>query len=504
MPNYTVGFDRAGRFPNLALSSIAGNIDEDLIEEIAIADLVTVRTDIRKFIIKLLKQFNPDIVGLTAMSFQYQTAVEIAKIIKQIEKDIITVFGGYHVTLAYEIISESDDINYIDFIIRGEGEVAFNKLVEAIINGKSEFSEIKNLSHKKDGIFVHSPRSKNLDLNQIKLPKRNIRLTHKYYTFGKKADVIETSRGCTMSCNFCCMPFMYGRTYRKYNIERIIQDIKNAIKNGAKLLFITDDNAFLNIEQMHNVCDAIIKNELNNIDYFIQASVHGIASDENLVKKMAKANFKFVFLGIENVNSNDLDFLSKDKKTLIESEHIIKLLQENGIIASGGFIVGLPEDTEKTIWNNFHFARKMKLDAPFFFVLTPHYKTGVRNDFIEQNLVTNLYDFCFYDGLQVNVRTKSLSSEDISYILWKMNGKYGDLEYLKFNQIKKVYPFFFWKWVLKIIPQIVWNRLKKISLHNYEYTNYKASRKRLIKRLIKWLLNREETILLRLNELKLL
>ncbi|MCK4311629.1 MAG: B12-binding domain-containing radical SAM protein [Candidatus Cloacimonetes bacterium] len=504
MPNYVVGFDRAGRFPNLALSSIAGNIDEDLIEKIAIADLVTVRTDIRKYITRLLKQFNPDIVGLTAMSFQYQTAVEIAKIIKSIKKKIITVFGGYHVTLAYELISKSNDINYIDFLIRGEGEVAFNKLVKAIIDRESKFSEIENLSYKKEGSFVHNPRSKNLDLNQIKLPKRNIRLTHKYYTFGKKADVIETSRGCTMSCNFCCMPFMYGRTFRKYSMERIIQDIKNAVENGAEALFITDDNAFLNTKHMHNVCDDIIKTGLNNIDYFIQASVHGIASDENLVKKMAKAGFKFVFLGIENVNSEDLDFLSKDKKTLIESEHAIKLLQDNGIIASGGFIVGLPEDSEKAIWNNFHFARKMKLDAPFFFVLTPHYKTGVRNNFIEQNLVTNLYDFCFYDGLQVNVRTKSLSPEDLSYILWKMNGKYGDLEYLKFNKIKKVYPFFFWKWVLKTIPRIIWNRIRKISLHNYEYINYKASRKRLIKRLKNWLLDREETILLRLNELKLL
>ena len=85
-----------------------------------------------------------------------------------------------------------------------------------------------------------------------------------------------------------------------------------------------------------------------------------------------------------------------------------------------------------------------------------------------------------------------------------MNGKYGDLEYLKFNQIKKVYPLFFWKWVFKSIPQIIWNRVKKIFLQNYELANYRAGRKRLIKRLRKWLLDREETILLRLNELKLL
>lgn len=501
MPNYTVGFDRAGRFPNLALSSIAGNIDEYLIDEIAIADMITVRTDIRKYVARLLKQFNPDIVGFTAMSFQYQTAVEIAKIIRDTEKDIITVFGGYHVTLAYELISKSDDINYIDFLIRGEGEVAFNKLVKAIIDGESKFFKIENLSYKNEGRFIHNPRSKNLDLNQIKLPKRNISLTGKHYAFGKKSDVIETSRGCTMSCNFCCMPFMYGRTFRKYNIERVVQDIKNATVNGVKLLFIIDDNAFVNIEHIHNVCDAIIQNGLNSIDYFIQASVHGIASDESLVKKMAKAGFKFVFLGIENVNSIDLDFLSKDKKVLSESERAIKLLQDNGIIASGGFIVGLPEDTEKSLWNNFHFAKKMKLDAPFFFVATPHLKTEFRKNLIEENAVTNYDDFCFYNGLQVNVRTKTLSSEQISYILSKMNGKYGDFEYIKFNKIKKIYPLFFWKTVIINIPRIIANKLRRIFFPNNKYINYIAGRKRLIKRLRKWFLDREDVILSRLKEL---
>lgn len=504
MPNHAVGFDRAVRLPNLGLSSIAGNIDEDMIDDIAIVDLVTVRTNIRKYIIKLLRRFNPDIVGLSAMSFQYQTAVEIGKIIKKIENDIITVFGGYHVTLDYDSVSKSQDANYIDFMIRGEGEVAFNKLVKTIIEGKNKFSEIENLSYKKDGIFVHNSRSKNLDLNQIRFPKRNIRLTDKYFSFGKKADVIETSRGCTMACNFCCMHFMYGRTFRKYSMERVVQDIKNAITIGSESLSIVDDNAYLDNKHMHNVCDAIIENGLNKVDYSIQASVHGIASDENLIKKMAKAGFKFVFLGIENVNSEDVNFLSKDKKVLTESGPAVKLLQDNDILVAGGFIVGLPEDTEKSIWNNFHFARKIKMDDPIFFVITPHIKTQARNNLIEQKLVTNPDDYCFYDGLQTNVKTKSLSSEYISYIIWEMYGKYHDLDYLKFNKIRKIYPLFFWKLVFKEIPKIIWNRQKRIFLRNAKFSNYKASRKRLIKRLRKWLLDREKTILSRLNELDII
>ena len=503
MPNYASGFDRAARFPNLGLASIAGNVDEKLIDKIAIVDLITVRSGLKKYLIKLLKSFQPDIVGLSAMSFQYQTAVEIAKIIKQFNEKIYTVFGGYHITLALDIITKSEDASYIDFMIRKEGEIAFNNLVKALAANTSNFSEIKNLSYKKNGEFIHNPCAENIDLSKLKLPKRNIRIRKKYFAFGKRTDVIETSRGCTMACNFCCMPFMYGRTFRKYDMNRIKKDIENAIANGAESLFIVDDNAFLDIHHMHNFCDMVIKNKFNRIDYMIQASVRGVASDENLVRKIAEAGFKFVFLGIENVEAEDIKLLSKDKKVLTESVHAVKLLQENNIISAGGFIVALPDDTEEKIWNNFHFAREIKLDAPFFFVATPHLKTEFRKNLIEEKVVTNLHDFCFYNGLQVNVRTKSLSSEQISYILSKMNGKYGDFEYIKFNKIKKIYPIFFWKTLLKNIPRMMTNKLRKVLYPKNKYINYIAGRKRLIKRLKKWLLDKEEVILSRLQELNI-
>ena len=503
MPNYASGFDRAARFPNLGLASIAGNVNEDLIDKIAIIDLITVRTGLKKYLIKLLKSFQPDIIGLSAMSFQYQTAVEIAKIIKHFNKKIYTIFGGYHITLAYDIISNSEDASYIDFMIRKEGEIAFNNLVRALAANTSKFSEIKNLSYKENGEFIHNKCAENIDLSKLKIPKRNIRIRKKYFVFGKRTDVIETSRGCTMNCSFCCMPFMYGRTFRKYDMNRIKKDIENAIANGAESLFIVDDNTFLDIYHMHNFCDMVIKNKFNKIDYLIQASVRGIASDENFVRKMAKAGFKFVFLGIENVDTEDIKLLSKDKQVLTESVHAVKLLQENNIICAGGFIVALPADTKEKIWNNFHFARKIKLDAPFFFVATPHLKTEFRKNLIEEKAVTNYDDFCFYNGLKVNVRTKSLSSEQISYILSKMNGKYGDFEYIKFNKIKKIYPLFFWKTILKCIPRMMTNKLRKILHPKNKYINYIAGRKRLIKRLRKWLLDREEVILSRLKELNI-
>ena len=500
MPNTTYGFDRMCRMPNLGLSSIAGNIEKELIDEIAIVDLVTVRSDIRRYIVKLLKRFRPDIVGFSAMSFQYQTAIEICKLIKKINNDIITVIGGYHVTLDYESISESKDTNVIDFMIRREGEAAFNKLVKAIIEGNNTFSQIENLSYKKNRKFIHNPCSKNLDLSQIKIPNRSIRLTNKYYSFEKKADVIETSRGCSLKCNFCCVSSMYGRVFRKFSIERIIKDIKNVMANDTKIIFLVDDNVFINKKHLHEVCDAIIENNLNKIDYMIQASVHGIARDEDLVKKMAKAGFKFVFMGIENTFSNHLDFLAKDKNILNETERAVKLLQQNNIILTGGFIIGLPDDTRESIWQNYHFAKKLKIDNPVFSIMTPFHKTGVRDELKTQGLITNPDDFCFYDTVQSNVKTKHLSAEEIAYIFWEMYAKYPNLKYLKFSQIRKIYPYFFWKTVIKEFPKIIMQLYRKVFYSKPNFSNYKVSRKILIRDLKRCLLDRKETILSRLNE----
>ncbi|MCD6329580.1 MAG: B12-binding domain-containing radical SAM protein, partial [Candidatus Cloacimonetes bacterium] len=327
MPNYTVGFYKGMRVPSLGLSSLSGNLDSSFVERVIIADLLMVQHNIKNYIIKLLKRFHPHIVGLTCMSFQYETAVTIAELIKQFDQDIIIVLGGYHPTLAYELISESKEKKYIDYLVRCEGEVAFNRLIKALSNN-DDVTKISNLSFKEKGNFVHNPRQTILDLENIKLPDRSSRITKHYSIFGKKADVVETSRGCTMGCDFCCMPQMYGRTFRKYPVERVIADIQKSVQLGARAIFFIDDNIFVNPAHLEELCEQILKNGLQDVHYTIQASVVGIARDPNLVKLMAQAGFKIVFLGIESIKKENVRFLSKDKRVLEETSNAIELLRK--------------------------------------------------------------------------------------------------------------------------------------------------------------------------------
>ncbi len=78
-------FDRLGKFPSLSLGSIAANLDRDLCD-VKIADLVVAGRNPKRYLSRLLKKYQPDIVGLSCMVYQYAEALELAKIAKHYNK----------------------------------------------------------------------------------------------------------------------------------------------------------------------------------------------------------------------------------------------------------------------------------------------------------------------------------------------------------------------------------------------------------------------------------
>jgi radical SAM superfamily enzyme YgiQ (UPF0313 family) len=412
--------------------------------------------------------------------------MQIAKIIKHFNKSIYVVIGGYHPTLRYEKISE-EDTDVVDFIIKHEGELAFRDLIREFENGK-DFSKIKNLSYNIDGMFYHNESSGNLDLEEIQFPDRSARILKGYHAWGLPCDVIETSRGCTFDCTFCTIIKMYGRTFRRYPIQRTIQDIKDAKKRGAKAIFTVDDNITLNMHHLEEVCDAIIAEKLNDIHYITQASVQGISSSKKIVDKMAKAGFKTVFLGIENASEGNLEFLGKDNQVNNDrTERAVAYLRENGIIVLGAMIVGNPEDNENTMWQNFYYSRKLKVDGPLFFNPTPHIKTEMREDMLKMGIVVNKDDFSWYMGVKANARTKHLTPDEVNRIVLEMHNKFQDFEYFKYNSIRKIVPKYFYIRAFKEIVDKIWKKFGGL-IGILDKDPLKIAMKRDMKRREKWLL----------------
>ena len=201
---------------------------------------------------KTVEEYQPDVIGLSAMTFQFNTAWRIAEFIKSLHRDIKIAIGGYHATLMYEEIASSDNGKPFDYIVRGEGEKTFGDMLDAI-EGKQKWEDISGLSYRRNGGFLHNPPRPLENLETLQLPRRNARMWDGYLFSGKKLDMVETSRGCTMTCNFCSMNRMYGRTFRAYNFERVMLDLANAKNFGAQYIAFADDNITLNAKRFESL-----------------------------------------------------------------------------------------------------------------------------------------------------------------------------------------------------------------------------------------------------------
>jgi len=436
-------FDRIARLPNLGLASLAAHAAD--LCTVEVADIHGMK-DHREYVRRMVNGY--DLVGITAMSFQYQEALELAKIAKQAGAQ--TLFGGYHPTLAFQDISESDEVRLIDYIIRGEGEATFRELIQAKLQDQ-EPKEVLGLSYHQGERMVHNPARPLLKVEEIRMPLRDARLVTKgFNSFDVPIDSVETSRGCTQGCKFCSINLMYGRRFRRFSIERVIEDIQDAEAHGAGSIFFPDDNITLDVKRLENLCQAIIDAGLTHLRYKTQASASGIASSKRLVDKMGQAGFDGCFLGVESVNKRNLQFLGKGKMS-DEAERAVQYLHDNNIIVSTGLIGGNPEDDAEDLWANFHLARRLKVDFPIFYINTPYPKTQNRAELQEMELVVN-DDFTKYDGLHANCRTRFLSAEEVQYITWQMNAKYYDLAWLRYNKVKRLYPRWFAGEIRRLAP----------------------------------------------------
>jgi radical SAM superfamily enzyme YgiQ (UPF0313 family) len=164
--------ESAFHMPNCGIASVGANIDEG--HEISIIDLIRKRRRLRSYLVGTLLRIRPDMVGLSAMAWQYKTCVKIIRLIKRLLPETKILIGGYHASLMYEEIAASEEAGLIDFMVRGEGEEACRRLVNAL-EGKDRLEEIPSLSYKENGRFVHNPRGELLDLSRLKSPIRDKR-----------------------------------------------------------------------------------------------------------------------------------------------------------------------------------------------------------------------------------------------------------------------------------------------------------------------------------------
>lgn len=408
MPDTVAIIDSLVKSPNMGIVSLAGNLKG---HEVKCLDLVGCR-DCGKIIRNALREVRPQLVGLSAMTFQFASLLRAAALIKGLDPEIKTVAGGYHASLMFQELTQDRKLP-LDFIVRGEGEITFRELADALDSKRGQLEDLHGLSHRTpDGTWFHAPARALASLDEIDIPNRASRLRDDFQVFGNLPwDLIETSRGCVCACKFCSITQMYGRSFRKYPMRRIEQDWQG-LSPKKRGVFIVDDNIGLDQAHLEELCALLtMLNRRQERLLFIQMSASTIVQSPKLIEKMRQVGFKAVFVGFEAMDKRALQGTSKPSSPEVNRE-AARILRANRMMIIAGCIFGFPDDDGAAVADSFRAIIELRPDIIYPQYLTPYPGTVLRREMEECGLIDS-NDFARYDGYTCNIRTRQLTNREL-------------------------------------------------------------------------------------------
>jgi len=320
-----------------------------------------------------IKQFNPNIVGISCATPLVYPAHRIAKIVKSISRQITVIMGGPHPTILPEETMVDENV---DVVVRGEGEIALFELVQAIKSGVN-LDSILGINYRDNGNIVSTPnRPLNTDLDSLPIPSRHLIPIREYHPqvdiyYRSPWTIMITSRGCPYNCIFCASRRISGHKYRARSPEKVIEEVDVLVNQyGIRNIGIADDNFIVNRKRTERICDILIKEGYNRkVDWSCAVRADGV--DEPLLKKMRAAGCRCICVGIETGSQRLMNILNKRLK-LERVEEGVKMMRKAGIKVRGTFLLGVPTETEEETLRTINFAKKLNLDFAKFNIITPY------------------------------------------------------------------------------------------------------------------------------------
>jgi anaerobic magnesium-protoporphyrin IX monomethyl ester cyclase len=404
--------------PSVSLATIAAQTEG---HDVRVLDMIVWRKRAKQNFLKTLERFRPEVIGFSAMTFQYDSTLRFAYLAKQFDPKIKTILGGYHASLFHKQIAASPDRMFWDYLVRGEGDRSLGELLDCIANDNRGIEKVAGISYRQgDEVFHNGARSLE-NLAELRIPARDSRIipAWRFHMYLRVADAIETSRGCLHACNFCSIRQMYGKAYRLFPLDRVAADVEDAYGRGARHIFITDDNITQDMDRFEEICDCIRKLGHKNLRITTQASPLGFAQRPDVVKKMVEARIVNVFLGIENVSKRNLRMMHKPNTVELIRKGV-QVLQNGGISVAGGIINGLRHDDVDCLRENYEFMRELGINSVMDQLMTPYPSTDVRKQLLDEGRVRNSDDFRWYDGYFANVATDHYDPAELNFVRWKL------------------------------------------------------------------------------------
>lgn len=324
----------------------------------------------------------PDILGFSTFSSSGRTAAWISSKVKEKNPNILVVLGNHYATFNSKRILRK--YPSVDIIVRGEGENTVVDLVNSLQN-EDNLKKVSGITfrYNKNIISTHD-RPLIRDLDSLPFPDRKL-IDVDYHSFiaganiaPKKFTSIVSSRGCVYRCRFCSCTSFARNKWRPRSIGNILEELHFLASEGYKQFVFVDDSFTLNQKRVVKLCREIRKERIE-MDWICEGRVSNCSFE--MLREIAKAGCKVLYLGIESANQRILDYYDK-QITPQQSKDTVKAARKAEIdVIVGSFIVGAPDETKEEIQNTIEFAKRIPIDFPQFNILGVFPGTDLWNDF---------------------------------------------------------------------------------------------------------------------------
>ena len=351
-----------------------------------------------------IKDFSPEIVGISFFTGAYKSATNIAQIVKDLDQKTMVVVGGPHPTLDPEGTILHKDF---DLVVRGEGEYTLLDIVE----GKRK-EDIRGLTYKEGNRIIHNPdRPFIKDLDSLPFPAKDLFIgPHKHLDLG----YIMTGRGCPFSCSYCASPKIWKNRVRFRTVENVMEELVELSRdNNSSAVYFIDDTFTLNRNRVRKICLSIIDKGLK-IKW--KCDTRADCIDKELAVLMKQAGCICAKVGVESGSEKILRKINK-KESKESMRKAASYIKRAGISLTIYLMLGFPEETDEDLEQTLEFAKELDADYYSLSIFAPYYGTKIYNELAKKGKINDkAWEYFFHQSKDMIIND-SLSWDSIDKFL---------------------------------------------------------------------------------------
>ncbi len=351
----------------------------------------------------------PTLVGASAMTTFFPTALRVMELAKRVDEDIVTVVGGPHVTFMVEETLESHP--EIDIVGRGEGEYVILDLARCL-QSDGNLARVRGIAFRRDGEIVQTAPPESVEVDELPLPAYHLLpMSVYFFTVFQKFCTVLTSRGCPYQCTFCAERGFWGPGWRPRDPAMVGDELELLHRRyGRESIWFGDDCFNVDGEHMGLICEEILRRDLR-LDWYYQGRADLLIKHQEYLPLMRRAGNLMAQIGIEAASDEELQGLQKNL-TIEQVKEAVSLLRQHDMVCQGMIIIGTRQDDAHSILRKVDLLKWLDIDFPVFTIYTPFPGTKAYDEAKDKGwLETD--DYALYDMSYPIMPTEHLSRKQV-------------------------------------------------------------------------------------------